>query len=368
MKIRIDMLLEQVKLPKVSCDPISPQRQERIKELTMKKIKDQNRRPRTGKLLRVGCAAAAAVVILSATGFAAYELGWLGFDEIFGEEKTLVEDYVMVVDPQVEAADSDVVARERTYTDEERSFLEQGTMRMDKAAELGESGIVATTENYCFTLEEMLACEDVFMAVIKVEALNEEAKPRMQQTYEKGADEFFHILTINISGESGEEREIINGGMGCDIIEINDGVGYYLVYNNGGQFAVGDFIRFEEMFEGILFEVSISKLMDTKVSKEVSAKEFDAISISPLSLELGGYTAAMIETLEVTLKDGTVIAQQIDENGFVFKPFGEYGFLTVSSGVDPESGYGVRTMLFSRLIDLEQVKTVTVNGIPYSME
>lgn len=368
MKIKLDLLMEQIKVPAWSLEPVPSLRQERIMEMTKKKIHENRKKTCCGRFGRIGITAAVVAVMLCATGFAAYELGWFGFDRIFGEEISLVEDYVVVVDPEAENADPDVVAQEATYTEEEMSMIEQGIWDVPLQAELSDTGVVATTDNYRYTLEEMVASEDTFMAILKVEALNEEAKPRMEIEIFKGADEFFAVYAINNSGKNGDEKELANGGLDCKILEIKDGVGYYLIYNNGGQFAAGDSMLFFDMFEGNLFEVTIPKIMETNVYVEVDAQGFDSISITPISMEFGGFDGSYFEYVTVTLKNGTVFEHTYDENGFVPEDYGTYGFLSVSGSLSPEDGYGVRSMLFSKLIDPEQVEKVSVNGIDYFMK
>lgn len=362
--------MEQIKIPDLSLEPVPSLRQERIVEMTKKKINENRKKNCLGHFGRIGITAAVVTVMLCATGFAAYEFGWCGFDEIFGEEISLVEDYVVVVDPEAENADPNVIAQEPTYTEEEQSMIEQGIWDVPQQAELSDTGVVATTDNYRYTLEEMVASEDTFMAILKVEALNDAAKPRMEQEMFKGVDDFFSVFAINNSAKTGKERELANGGLGCKILEVKDGVGYYLIYNNGGQFAVGDRILFEDLYDNIdLFEVSIVKMMDTNVFVEVEADGFDSISITPISMEFGGYNGLVVyETVVVTLKDGTTFEQKHDENGFVPENYGTYGFLSVSGLLNPEDWYGVRTLLFSKLIDPEQVEKVSVNGIDYYME
>ena len=108
MKIKVDQLMEQIKVPAWSLEPVPSQRQERIIEMTKKKINKNKKESRFSQIGRMGITAAVVAIMLCATGFAAYELGWFGFDRIFGEEISLVEDYVVVVDPEAENADPDV--------------------------------------------------------------------------------------------------------------------------------------------------------------------------------------------------------------------------------------------------------------------
>ena len=208
------------------------------------------------------------------------------------------------------------------------------------------------------------------MAVLKVAALTEESKPRMELEMFKGSDEFFAVFALNITGENGRERELKNGGLACDVLQVNDGVGYYLICNSGGQFAAGDRIRFEEQWEGVsLFEVSVTKLLDTAITMEVEANGFTSISVSPLSLALNGYSGKVaFQEAAVTLKDGTVIELAAMNNEFSYTDYGTYGALHTSGSIDPRTGYGIHIWAFSRLIDPEQVEKVTINGIDYDVE
>lgn len=325
---------------------------------------------RGARWLRIGICVAVIAALFAVTAIAAYENNWFGFHDVFGAESNLIEDYVVVVDPETENADTDIVAKERTYTQQEQSLIEAGMMTVPEQAELSDVGVQATTENYCYTLEEMVVSEDTFMAILKVEALNEESKPRMDKEWTKGVDEFFAVFALNITGENGRERELKNGGLACDVLQVNDGVGYYLICNSGGQFATGDRIRFEEQWEGVsLFEVSITKLLDTAITMEVEANGFTSISVTPLSLALNGYSGKVaFQEAAVTLKDGTVIELAAMNNEFSCTDYGTYGALHTSGSIDPRTGYGIYIWAFSRLIDPEQVEKVTINGIDYNVE
>lgn len=55
------------------------------------------------------------------------------------------------------------------------------------------------------------------------------------------------------------------------------------------------------------------------------------------------------------------------ENDFDYAEYGTYGALCYSGTIDPETGYGIATWRFSRLIDPKQVIKVTINGTDYNM-
>ena len=54
-----------------------------------------------------------------------------------------------------------------SYTEEEQAMIEDGTMTVPEQAELAVEGASATTGDYTFTLEEMLASEDTLFAIIE---------------------------------------------------------------------------------------------------------------------------------------------------------------------------------------------------------
>ena len=319
------------------------------------------------KCLRVGVCAAIISALFAVTAIAAYEYNWFGFRDVFGDDSSLIEDHVVVLDPEAENADTDIVAEEYTYTQQEQSLIEAGLVTAQEQAELSDTGVQATTENYRYTLEEMVVSEDTLMAILKVEALNDESKSRMEKEWTWGVNEFFAVFALNNSVQDGDEKGLKNGGLACDILQVNDGVGYYLISNSGGQFAEGDRISFEEQWEGVhLFEIPITKLLETAITMEVEANGFTSISVTPLALKLNGYNGKVVfEQVEITLKDGTVVELASISNDHTYADYGTYGTLHSGGSIDPETGYGVSSWTFSRLIDPEQVEKITINGTEF---
>lgn len=319
--------------------------------------------------LRISLCAAAIVVLFVVSGFAAYEYNWFGFRDVFGLESNLIEDHVQVLNPEAENVNTDIVAEEHVYTNMEQYLIEEEGAIPPEQAEITGTGVQAITEDYLYTLEELIVSEDSLFAILKVEAQNEGAIPRMEMQMEKGADEFFAVYATNQSGETNRDFELKNGGINCGLMQLKDGVGYYLISNTGGEFAVGDRILFKDSWEAFnLFEITLTQVMDATVSIDVENKDFSNISLTPLTLTLNDYSGRLnFLQFEITLRDGTVIALPSRENEYACTEYGSYGALSYASSVNPDTGYGIYTCSFSRLIDPEQVLKVTINGTDYNV-
>lgn len=324
---------------------------------------NEQKKSKSIRYLRVGVIVAAMLAVLTATAFAAYEMNWFGFRQLFGDNAEVIQDYVVTADPDNNPG---ITAQERSYTQREQSLMESGLVSAPEQAERSETGVQATTDDYIYTLEEMTVNEDTFLAILKAEARTDEAKSRMEQTMDKEVEPFFGVFALNNSVED-RASEVKNGGLGCDLLQLEDGVGYYLIRNSGGQFAVGDPILFTDMWSNVdLFQVTIEELMDIQVEIATAGEHFDTISITPISMELGNYDGEMeIKTCSMTLTDGTVITLPGIDNGFAYSAYGTYGALSVAGSISPETGYGVFTWTFSQVIEPEMVEKVTINGIDY---
>ena len=111
-----------------------------------KSLKKRNKRP--ARPVRTVLLAAAIAALLCGTAFAAYTNGWFGFDRLFGEKTALIEGHIASYD---ETTDVDIT--QPTYTEEEQAMIDEGTMQVPDTAELADTGVSATTENFVFTLE-----------------------------------------------------------------------------------------------------------------------------------------------------------------------------------------------------------------------
>ena len=376
MKLRYEELLDYVEPPELPVEPLSPASQERIYELTMKKINQAKACRKIRKPLRWLTAAAVLILILCVTVFAAVENGWFGFDRIFGEQVETAGDGMTTYTPQEE---SPVVPR--SYNEQERDLMQEGLMPVPEQAELASTGVSASTEDFQFTLEKMLAGEDVFYAILRVDARNEAAQAVLSNATgdrETGSD--FRVTAIANTGDNFREREMHNGAMGMEQLSVAGSVGYFLVRNTGGQFAEGDPILFEfcsDAGEIDLFVVPLGPLMNSKAVVELDPSvyegkgyQYETMTVTPISLETNGtYTESSdgsTPVITVTLKDGTSF-----DLGYQHTPYGQYGSMSFSgTSSGPETGEMVmrRTWAFSKAIDLDQIETITVDGVGYTLE
>lgn len=319
--------------------------------------------------LRIGLCAAAIVVFFVFSSFATYEYNWFGFRDVFGLESNLIEDHVQVLNPEAENVNTDIVAEEHVYTAVEQYAIDEEGALPPEQADITGIGVQAITEDYLYTLEELVVSRDTIMAVLKVEAQNEAAIPRMSLEMGKGVDEYFSVAAVNQTGEGGHERERKNGGLNCEAMQLHDGVGYYLISNAGGEFEVGDRILFMDLWDSVnLFEITLTEVMEADISVDVNGESMDNISLTPISLTLNGFTWRVeVRHASLTLQDGTVIELPSMENDFAYAEYGTYGALSYSGTIDPETGYGIATWRFSRLIDPKQVIKVTINETDYNM-
>ena len=91
-------------------------------------------------------------------------------------------------------------------------------------------------------------------------------------------------------------------------------------------------------------------------------------TISPISFQLDGIYGSgetSNEAVSITLKDGTSFALSSAENGYEDSPYGTYGSWGSSYAGSWESNEVKNTWLFSQIIDLDELASVTVCGVTY---
>lgn len=398
MKTQLDRLMGYAPPEDYGEMPLSSDQIERISDLTMKKLPNQETKHR--RPLRAALTATAAAVILCGSAFAAYEMDWFGIRDIFGADAEPAEDYAVHYD-----SSADVDVTQPSYTEEEQSMIENGTMTVPDQAELSDIGVAASTGDFTYTLETMLVSEDSLWAVVRAEANTDEAAQALTQddqdteqamlaraeTAENGnrsvsteavADlSNFRLVAQNNSGE-GHDMELKNGAMNMTLLQAEGRTGYFLLTNSGGQFAVGDRILFHEVVHNVdLFEVPVTALYagETTVSLDQSVYEgkgytLEQLTITPLTLAIDGHETASVDQtwpeVSITLKDGTSFDLASIQNGFAHTDYGAYG--TLSSGGtagDSEDDPFIRdTWMFSKALDLSQIDHITVDGVDYTLE
>lgn len=354
--------------------PLQPDEAARIVEQTMQKAGIKTKK--TARPIRAAALAAAIAALLCVSALAAFRLGW--FDRLFGGSAALVESKVTAYD---ETAQYDVTLP--SYTEQEQAMIAEGTMQVPEQAEATETGVSARTDEFVFTLDSMLASKDTLYAVLRIEARTQEAEQELAAWKEtsfldRERNGALLVLAQNNTGE-GHEREWKNGGMGMDILEVDDGTAYALLTNNGGEFAPGDLILFDMSYHGEsfdLFEVPVPEQLEEELTISLDTSRYegksyrwDTATITPISFRLDGSGGVGHGETTVTLmlKDGTSFSLTTPGNG-AYAPYGTYGALGFSGTGSGEDSRIKDNWRFSRLLDLNELASITVDGVTYPLE
>ena len=195
----------------------------RILSKTMGKIKETKRKP--ARPVRTVLIAAAIAALLCGSAFAAHSFGW--FDRLFGEKAALVKDHVTSYDEKTSTE-----LTQPAYTEEEQAMIAEGTMQVPDTADLADTGVSATTENFVFTLESMLVSKDSVLAVMRVDARNRRrprrqlaALPEADVTNEKETEPGCCGLRVRNNTDFGAEITVWNGSLaawGCTSFRWKD--------------------------------------------------------------------------------------------------------------------------------------------------
>ena len=339
----------------------------RILSKTMGKIKETKRKP--ARPVRTVLIAAAIAALLCGSAFAAHSFGW--FDRLFGEKAALVKEHVTSYD---ENTTTDIT--QPAYTEEEQAMIAEGTMQVPDTADLADTGVSATTENFVFTLESMLASKDSVLAVMRIDARNDEAAAQLAALpeadgYQKELERMLRIGVSNNTGFGTDHRlEWKNGSMGMDIIRVDGSTAYAVVTNNGGEFEPGDRLLFRASYHdqsADLFELPVPEQLEQELVIELDGDpSWKTATITPISFRLDGTSSPQSsDSVTITLKDGTSFDLASKENGYAYSDYGTYGSMS-SSGIGmPEEDRTKKTWLFSQLIDLDELASITVCGVTY---
>ena len=374
MKTSWDKLMRYAPEREYPLAPLQPDEAARIVEQTMQKAGIKTKK--TARPIRAAALAAAIAALLCVSALAAFRLGW--FDRLFGGSAALVESKVTAYD---ETAQYDVTLP--SYTEEEQAMIVEGTMQVPEQAEVAETGVSARTDEFVFTLDSMLASKDTLYAVLRIEARTQEAEQELAawndtSFLDRERNGALLVLAQNNTGE-GHEREWKNGGMGMDILEVDDGTAYALLTNNGGEFAPGDLILFDMSYHGEnfdLFEVPVPEQLEEELTISLDTSRYagksycwDTATITPISFRLDGSGGVGHDETTVTLmlKDGTSFSLTTPGNG-AYAPYGTYGALGFSGTGSGEDSRIKDNWRFSRLLDLNELASITVDGVTYPLE
>ena len=378
MKTTWDELMRYAPEQEIPLPPMQDGEGARILNKTMGKIKETNRKP--ARPVRTVLIAAAVAALLCGSAFAAHSFGW--FDRLFGEKAALVKEHVTSYD---ENTTTDIT--QPAYTEEEQAMIAEGTMQVPDTADLADTGVSATTENFVFTLQSMLVSKDSVLAVMRVDARTDKAAATLAALPEASDNEKemarmlqVHVRNnIDFTGDHSLEWKL--GGMGMHIIQVEGRTAYMVLTNNGGEIEPGDRLLFQAWYQDKtvdLFELAVPDQLEQELVIELDESEYEdqyncwqTATITPISFRLDGRYGRNCSSLKpndavsITLKDGTSFDLASVENGYAYSDYGTYGSMS-SSGIGmPEEDRTKKTWLFSQLIALDELASITVCGVTY---
>lgn len=378
MKTTWDELMRYAPEQEIPLPPLQDGEGARILNKTMGKIKETNRKP--ARPVRTVLIAAAVAALLCGSAFAAHSFGW--FDQLFGEKAALVKDHVTSYD---ETTTTDIT--QPAYTEEEQAMIAEGTMQVPDTADLADTGVSATTENFVFTLQSMLVSKDSVLAVMRVDARTDKAAATLAALPEASDNEkeMARMLQVhvrnNIDFRGDHSLEWKLGGMGMHIIQVEGRTAYMVLTNNGGEIEPGDQLLFQAWYQDKtvdLFEIPVPDQLEQELVIELDESAYEdqydcwqTATITPISFRLEGRYGRNCSSLKpndavsITLKDGTSFDLASADNGYADSDYGTYGSMN-SSGIGmPEEDRTKNTWLFSQLIDLDELASITVCGVTY---
>lgn len=378
MKTTWDELMRYAPEQEIPLPPMQDGEGARILSKTMGKIKETKRKP--ARPVRTVLIAAAIAALLCGSAFAAHSFGW--FDQLFGEKAALVKDHVTSYDEKTSTE-----LTQPAYTEEEQAMIAEGTMQVPDIAALSDTGVSATTENFVFTLQSMLVSKDSVLAVMRVDARTDKAAAQLAALpeadgYQQELERMLRVGVRNNTGFGTDHRlEWKNGGVKMEIIQVDGSTAYAVVTNVGGEFEPGDRLLFQAWYQDKtvdLFELAVPDQLEQELVIELDESAYEeqyncwqTATITPISFRLEGRYGRNWSSLKsndavsVTLKDGTSFDLASVENGYAYSDYGTYGSMS-SSGIGmPEDDRTKTTWLFSQLIDLDELASITVCGVTY---
>ena len=378
MKTTWDELMRYAPEQEIPLRPMQDEEGARILNKTMGKIRETKQKP--ARPVRTVLIAAAVVALLCGSAFAVHSFGW--FDRLFGEKAALVKEHVTSYD---ENTATDIT--QPAYTEEEQAMIAEGTMQVPDTAALSDTGVSATTENFVFTLQSMLVSKDSVLAVMRVDARTDKAAATLAALPEASDNEkeMARMLQVhvrnNIDFRGDHSLEWKLGGMGMHIIQVEERTAYMVLTNNGGEIEPGDQLLFQAWYQDKtvdLFEIPVPEQLEQELVIELDESAYEdqydcwqTATITPISFRLEGRYGRNCSSLKpndavsITLKDGTSFDLASAENGYADSDYGTYGSMS-SAGIGmPEEDRTKNTWLFSQLIDLDELASITVCGVTY---
>lgn len=378
MKTTWDELMRYAPEQEIPLRPMQDEEGARILNKTMGKIRETKQKPT--RPVRTVLIAAAVAALLCGSAFAAHSFGW--FDRLFGEKAALVKEHVTSYD---ENTATDIT--QPAYTEEEQAMIAEGTMQVPDTAALSDTGVSATTENFVFTLQSMLVSKDSVLAVMRVDARTDKAAATLAALPEASDNEkeMARMLQVhvrnNIDFRGDHSLEWKLGGMGMHIIQVEGRTAYMVLTNNGGEIEPGEQLLFQAWYQDKtvdLFEIPVPEQLEQELVIELDESAYEdqydcwqTATITPISFRLEGRYGRNCSSLKpndavsITLKDGTSFDLASVENGYADSDYGTYGSMSSSGSGMPEEDRTKKTWLFSQLIDLDELASITVCGVTY---
>ena len=378
MKTTWDELMRYAPEQDIPLPPMQDGEGARILSKTMGKIRETKRKP--ARPVRTVLIAAAIAALLCGSALAAHSYGWL--ERLFGEKAALVKDHVTSYDEKTSTE-----LTQPAYTEEEQAMIAEGTMQVPDTADLADTGVSATTENFVFTLQSMLVSKDSVLAVMRIDARTDTAAATLTALPEASDNEKemarmlqVHVRNdIDFRGDHSLEWKL--GGMGMHIIQVEERTAYMVLTNNGGEIEPGDQLLFQAWYQDKtvdLFELAVPDRMEQELVIELDESAYEnqyccwqTATITPISFRLDGRYGSNWSSpktnnaVSITLKDGTSFDLASAENGYTDSAYGTYGSMSFSGAGMPEENRQKDTWLFSQLIDLDELASITVCGITY---
>lgn len=247
---------------------------------------------------------------------------------------------------------------------------------------------VADTQDYRFSLESMVADSNVIYAIVDMEPLTDYGRAHMNLD-----DQELTIACGNLTAKS-------SGSVGSVLIESGEDMSRYLVYciSDSANQQVGDLIYFEILniiedgdtleHSYALFNVTLDSINHASATAERVSdladgqSEYTDVTITPMSLRMqteyhGEPDEGMVAAdrafadpeITLTFKNGdsyTIMGEGWYPNN---ADFGEYGIVMGSCRGDGTESDGTmyKTYLFSQLVSLEELDTITIDGVVYQV-
>ena len=160
-----------------------------------------------------------------------------------------------------------------------------------------------------------------------------------------------------------------NGGVKMEIIQVDGSTAYAVVTNVGGEFEPGDRLLFRASYHdqhADLFEIPVPEQMEQELVIELNDPYWKTATITPISFRLDGTDSPQSsESVTITLKDGTSFELASVENGYACSDYGTYGSMSHTGTGAYDSDQCKENWLFSQLIDLDELASITVCGVTY---